>query len=52
MHGRSFPPFVKQLSPMNKEKVISREYKIMLKADKFQGETAQVLAIYIYHLDS
>ncbi|MEA5472404.1 hypothetical protein [Spirulina sp. 06S082] len=29
---------------MNTEKVISREYKIMLKAEKFQGETAIFLA--------
>jgi hypothetical protein len=29
---------------MNKEKVISREYKIMLKAEQFQGETSKLLA--------
>ncbi|MEM9542613.1 MAG: hypothetical protein AAGA60_24360 [Cyanobacteria bacterium P01_E01_bin.42] len=30
---------------MNKEKVISREYKIMLKAEKFQGETEKLLSV-------
>lgn len=29
---------------MNKEKVISREYKIMLKAEKFQGDTPKIFA--------
>lgn len=29
---------------MNEEKVISREYKIMLKAEKFKGETEKILS--------